>query len=190
MTFLNFHHLFFHLSGIGSCGASYSITFCPNSLLSQMSIVMSYWSVSGSDFWHTINKYLTLTKTSLRYPTVALSHGDPKVVLPVLSFAPAGHRWDGALMTNSKHWIWAWVVAELVGQASARSTPQARDRACSPKWGTCSLMRGRASWLRNSIMGLVLLFRAGPALPGLMSGGTRSPKASKGWSWLNNSLRF
>jgi hypothetical protein len=72
----------------------------------------SLWLLQHHQYW-------ILAGTPLRYPAVALSHGDPVALdlqdWPFHALQKLFYRWGtGWGWANSKPWIWAWVITELV----------------------------------------------------------------------------
>jgi hypothetical protein len=78
-----------------------------------------------------------LTRTVLRYPVVALCHGDPvALVLQNQPFYMLQQFIDGVDVGS---WIWAWVVAELVSRVSFPALPWlAFPLSCPWDWLTCT----------------------------------------------------
>lgn len=124
-------------------------------------------------------QYWVLTKTSLRYPDVALSHEDPMAIVPQetsLHCTLEGHRWYRCwwLPVQSTEKRETWVVVELVSRSLHWShLLQSRGRASSPEI---------TSWNQFSYKGKDQLFQ----VQGQISheGRARSPRAVKGRSQL------
>lgn len=75
------HHLFFYLSGPGSCCVLCSIPFRPNSFACKCSLYNeSFVRFEAPGFCYIINTGPSL-KRLLRHPAVVLSHGDLAAVL-------------------------------------------------------------------------------------------------------------
>lgn len=75
-SFPSCQHLFIHASDMGSCVVSFSIPCCPVSptwkcsLQWVIGVIQGLWPLTHNHHW-------TLTEIPLRYPAVALCHGDP-----------------------------------------------------------------------------------------------------------------